>query len=696
MVQHVGHMLAEVAQLGLGTAAYRLGWEARARLGLAPALLASEWRRRIAQLRPCAATLTPLPLPDLDQLARRMPSEQTGRARDVLLHRADAILAGKVLCYGHMLLDFGEPIDWHRDPISGQRFALSHWSSLSLRQSSIDVKDLWELGRFSQVYPIARAAMLSPSRRAWLTRGLARQVRSFIAQNPAGYGVHWASGQEIAIRQLAWSFAASVLPQFVDAVGSVRLVRALYEAALHLEGTLPFAERAIPNNHVLAEATALLVSAAILPDAPRADRWRFLARRALDRAVSQQFYPDGGYLQQSHNYQRFALDLLIWATIAQEAGGLLPRPSWLAAMRRSVAFLRAQQCAKTGRLPNYGANDGAWLCPLADTAFGDFRPTLQTAAILAGQRRCYPPGPYDAHALWLLGPQRVDDALPPDARRPSMQSQSFPISGLHVLRGTDGEHFASFRCGSLRDRFAHQDMLHLDLTWRTHNLVADGGSFRYNGAAALHRHFSGPESHNTLLVDGYQQMHHHRRFTMLYPTRARLLDWMCDGPVRYVCGEHFGYCRYVPRVVHRRAVLYFVDDLWLVFDWAYGATARTARVHWLIDAEVTSADRVLALECDAGTLYAAAVDQRGGTLESELARGASDPPRGWISRHYGQRSPAWSWSIALPASGSLLTVFSGGRPPRIVCRGDRRFSVEAADSELSFEWHAAGLRDIRY
>src|SRR5882762_4347734 len=47
-----------------------------------------------------------------------------------VLERAERIRQGQFDLLGHSRLDFGTPVDWHRDPMSGLRTGLAHWSRI--------------------------------------------------------------------------------------------------------------------------------------------------------------------------------------------------------------------------------------------------------------------------------------------------------------------------------------------------------------------------------------------------------------------------------------------------------------------------------------------------------------------------------------------------------------------------------------
>ena len=200
----------ELRELGARRTAFRVGWEVRTRLGVAgrfssePSSLdqvgqarVGEWPRRLSFADPVALA---------DRLAPHVDAA-------ALLDRARGALQGRILCFGSWVADFGDPPDWHLNPLNGQRWDPSaHWTEALTDSSRMgDVKLSWEIGRFPHAYRAARAAAFNPASRTDLAAGLLRQMRLFIEENPYGRGLHWASGQEIVFRVMAWLFALDAL-----------------------------------------------------------------------------------------------------------------------------------------------------------------------------------------------------------------------------------------------------------------------------------------------------------------------------------------------------------------------------------------------------------------------------------------------------------------------------------------------------
>src|SRR5262249_14898383 len=147
-----------------------------------------------------------------------------------------------------------------------------------------DVKYIWEVARFPHAYHMTRAAMFFPGRAPQYASALQKQIDGFIAANPPGFGIHWASGQEVGFRLLSWLFAMDVLLSRVgDSAHAEAVVSdALLAGARHIDEHLDYARIAVYNNHLLSEALALFAVGVLLPEASESVRWRGLGRRILD------------------------------------------------------------------------------------------------------------------------------------------------------------------------------------------------------------------------------------------------------------------------------------------------------------------------------------------------------------------------------------------------------------------------------
>jgi len=671
--------MQELAELGPRGTLFRVGWELRGRTGLtmtvkgaAPPETGEEWTHRLHLEDPIALARAMRP---------RIPAYDLERLRT----RADLASTGRIRCFGRWFADFGNPIQWHRSPLTGGAWdALTPWFRALADERPGDVKFCWEVARFPHAYELARAATFFPDRAEAYAALLARQFQHFIESNPVGFGIHWASGQEVGFRLLAWVFALDVLLLRTKAGAQAEraVAAALVDGARHIEQHLDYARIAVYNNHLLSEAVALFAVGVLQQDNPDAARWREIGRRILDEEAERQFYPDGGYIQQSHNYHRVALQDYLWAYAFVRSLGDRPSDVWLRALARSLDFLVAHQNPADGRLPNYGSNDGALPSLLAACDFSDMRPTLQAVSVLVRGERIYEPGPWDEAPAWFLGVRALDAPL----RKPARRTVSFAATGAHVLRGDDPGSFGAFRCGTLRDRFSQIDMLHLDVWWRGLNVLVDAGSFQYNAAPEWHDHFMRTASHNTIEIDGLDQMKHHRQFKVLYLTKAALLHSSDSPRAALAEGEHYGYRRHPGAAVHRRSVVFVKDDLWIVVDRVEGTGAHTLRLQWLGGVfPWTAAANGMDLSTPSGPFSVRVLDEAGEAAAATVAAGVASPPRGWLSRYYGEKVAVPSLVVErrteLPAT--FVSVLSGAPYSASLTRN--RWTIELENERVVFD-----------
>jgi len=671
--------LQEIRELGLKGTAFRIGWELQKRSGLT-----GYWTRfQSNSEKPLNEKLEwfwadRLPFADPLSVADALQDRVSLHSKNKLLERAEGALTGRILCFGKWVGEFGAPTDWHRDPKTGlRRDPKVNWSqALEEGDDQGDVKLLWEAARFPHAYHIARAAAFFPDAAPGFAKALSAQMEDFAAANSVGRGIHWASGQEIAVRYIAWLFAldALLLSSSVDHRPSEVVRHGLYKAAQHVKGQISYARNAVYNNHLVAEGLLLYVAGALLNGNGTFQRLRKEGEEILTKECARQFYSDGGYIQLSHNYHRVALQYLLLAIAFARSTGNQVHAQWLSALARSLDFLLAHQNPNDGRLPNYGSNDGALPMILSTCDFSDFRPTLQAASVACRGERAYKPGPWDEEAAWLFGPQCLDLPL----RRPKSISVSFGRVGFHVLRSKQEKaSFAAFRCGSIRDRFSQIDMLHLDVFYKGENVLIDGGSYLYNGPPEWHNHFMETSSHNTVVVDGRDQMLHFRKFKCLYWTRAELLGFDENGDWSTTLGVHHGYQRYPGNCEHRRAIAFHATGLGIVRDTVTGLGIHRVRLHWLTGPFPHRFDAPkarLILQTPAGEFSIQMLRKGGKPATCDLIFGSESPPRGWVSRYYAEKRPVPSVASEVEehCPVQFVTVFGPGQPaitmgPKLIC-----------------------------
>jgi Heparinase II/III-like protein/Heparinase II/III N-terminus len=584
--------------------------------------------------------------------------------------QVEQIRAGRFTYFGHTTAQIGCPPDWHRNPFTGAAAPRDvHWSRIDERALG-DIKVIWEPSRFAWVYPLVRQHGREGDGDAaelfW------QLLEDWNRANPPGLGVNWRCAQEIGIRAMACAFA---LNAFRDARATTpeRIVLAGrlmwtcgHRIALDLDDAL-----SQQNNHGITAAAGLFTIGVLFPEFPESAGWADEGRRTLERLGRDLIYDDGSFVQHSLNYQRLMLHDYVWAFALAARAGLPLTDILRDRVRRSAELLWRLQDETTGSVPQYGHCDGALILPLDNCDALDFRPVTQAAAVLLDGVRWWPEGPWDEDLLWLFGLE----ALQRPVRIPVRDGVSARDGGYFALRGD--ETWAMTRCGAFRHRPGQPDMLHVDLWWRGHNVAIDAGTFSYSEGGEGEHALAGTAAHNTVTVDGADQMDRCGRFLWFPWITGRVLQPRRPaGETEYWEGEHDGYR---PRGVrHRRGILRIASSAWLIIDRLESRRRHSYRLHWLLpdgphawDEERLAVD----LRLREGN-YVIQVATAGAPAAGELVRAAADGS-GWRSRYYYSREPALSLAVKADAATALFATLLAPAPASVRIDAEQTIQVTA-------------------
>ena len=558
-----------------------------------------------------------------------------------VIGKADAVLAGRLTYFSRLSADLGFPFEWFSNPFTGSRVnAGRHWCDRSDFESDQgDIKFIWEPSRFAWVYDLVRAYAVTGNDR--YPRGFWTLVESWRRANPPNMGPNWQCGQECSLRTFALCFG---LLAFWDAPATTaeRVAMVAEMIATHaarIEANIEFA-LSQRNNHALSEAAALYTVGTLFTEFRKAVHWKRRGKALLEGEAPRQIYDDGSYIQHSMNYHRVMLHDYLWVLRLAELNGDRFSSELTDRLAKATDFLYQMQDGVSGRVPNYGANDGALVFPLTSCDYLDYRPVLQAAHYQLHRRRLYETGAWDEALLWLFGETGAKASVEPPPRR----STECHAGGYYTLRGS--ESWAMIRCHTFRERPGQCDMLHLDLWWRGRNILRDSGSYSYNSPPPWRHHFGSTSAHNTIRIDGRNQMIKGPRFMWFDWTRARFLEHRRDAEndTERWRGEHYGYQR-ACGVVHRREVRRSGETRWTIVDDLIGTGEHDVVLYWhLIDIDWCweSPGRELRLDLPEGSVWITVQWADGSSPEAEVIRGFEGPDlvSGWESLYYGERRPA--------------------------------------------------------
>jgi hypothetical protein len=569
-----------------------------------------------------------------------------GNADDVI-SRTDNLLKGRLVYFSRWEANIGFPPDWLLNPLDSQKYpGDEHWSVIpDLSERYGDIKCVWEASRFSQVFFLVRAYALTGDDK--YPEAFWTLVESWIDNNLPELGPNWKCGQEIAIRSFAWLFG---LYAFADCASSrveriAKLIKYLWYNALHIERNHWYAVRCIRNNHSLSEAAGLYTIGTLFPFLPHTSRWRTMGRYNLVKEATWQVCSDGSYIMHSMNYARLVVQLFTWCFRIAEVNEDAFTANVRSSARKLMNFLTGLQLGYSGRVPNYGSNDGALLFLLSSCDYLDYRPALNALSVTLDGKALYERGPWSEEAAWFNGGNAVDCSLDSYSLDCSLtkkmgiiepEGKLFPVGGYYVLRANDIS--VMIRCGKHIHRPGQADMLHVDAWYRGHNILVDSGTYSYNPRGGWGTYLASTAAHNTVTVDGRSQMNRLRRFMWAHWVHGRTLYFKRDGDAVVMIGEHHGYSP----VIHRRLVALSNKGL-LVIDKLFGdAMEHVFSLHWLLDDHSLTTFRH-GTSIQVGNHY---LQMRVGcshSFEGTWVRADELERRGWQSLYYGERLPAWSY-----------------------------------------------------
>lgn len=493
-----------------------------------------------------------------------------------LLTHADALTKGRVTYFFNDERSLGSPPRWFVNPYNGKEVTNpgKHWTELGDFDLNIgDVKLIWEPSRFYWLLVLARAYMVSGQQRYLET--INSWLNDWIAKNPLHIGPNWKCGQETSIRVMHLILSAGIMHQYEEPAEILQEL--VWKHLQRVEGNINYAI-AQDNNHGTSEASALYIGASWLIHAgfkaPKLQAFRKKGKSILEERIATLIKWDGTFSQYSMNYHRMVLDTMSWVLWNEYEMNITEGLSEPARSRIEKALHWMEALLdESGRVPNFGPNDGSLICKLDSNDYRDFRSSVRRLKVLLGKALADNLKKLDEAMFWLGIITNYTEA-PPAGDRQTQPLHHFPESG--IVRLNSDRSWVLFHYPNYEFRPSHCDFLHVDLWYRGENILRDAGSYSYNtgqDAPVDSAYFKSVKSHNTVSFDDKEPIPKIGRF--LYA------DWPQAEAVRVDADEK--YCqaqyRFRNRVNHKRRVQFIGDNTWLVTDF-FDGSHDTAELRW--------------------------------------------------------------------------------------------------------------------
>jgi hypothetical protein len=458
--------------------------------------------------------------------------------------------------------------------------------------------------------------------------------------------------------------------------GNPRFLDQIYAHQVYLD-RLP-SHGSSANNHLIAELAGRYAAACAFDWFAESARWRREAGAALIREIRAQTDSDGLNRELATDYHGFVAELVLAAAVEGTRIGDR-RAETMHAGIASMLDALAAVVDRSVHPPRQGdADDGYGY--VFDGGWGHGGGHDRWKALLALGDRLYEglpwwpqtPGGEVSTALLSAACGRVEI---PASTRPSVRTNLFSEAGVVLLRDLDDrvdEIWCRFDAGphgflSIAGH-AHADALSVELRIGGVDVLADPGTYTYQGDPAWRRYFISTRAHNVVEVAGVEQSTSEGAFLWTQSASGRLLhaSGLDGGAIAHAEASHDGYLRLEPPVVHKREVELNRSARTLqITDWIMGGDQHDVHLRFHLGPSIEAV-----LSGDMATLRWKGPEGDGymevvlpDALEWRAERGETDPISGWYSPAFGAKRPATVLVGAGVGDGPpLVTVFRLKQP----------------------------------
>jgi hypothetical protein len=524
----------------------------------------------------CSFFFRPFEISERVSLLRRHLPEHAKR----IIIEADKIRSHRFRLLAYQNVFYGEEIDWHFDAIHRLRSPLIPWFRINFLQFHEvgDHKITWELNRHQHLITLAKA---------WLLTGETQYVDEILAQwhswqygNPYPMGVNWASSLEVAFRSISWIWVDQLLAgcSTIQPVFREALLHALALNGRHIQRYL--STYFSPNTHLLGEALGLFFIGTLYPQISSAEDWKRLGWRILQEEALRQVRADGFYFEQTLYYHVYALDFLLHARVLASRNHVeVPSGFDQVIVKMLVALGALSQVAPPD---TFGDDDGGRLFDSSRNRAEHMTDPLSLGGSLYPDARLGRRNGATEEAIWLFGEQALFASE--GATAGALKSYIFSESGIYVLVTSepfpqrmviDAGPLGTGSCGH-----GHADSLSATLSFAERPWLVDAGTCCYVGPGNERDTFRGTRYHNTMTVDGIDQAQPEGPFSWSSIPATKVESYISAPTFTYFVASHSGYERLVQPVRHRRFVLNFDQNRYLIRDVAIGNGTHFLETAW--------------------------------------------------------------------------------------------------------------------
>lgn len=352
------------------------------------------------------------------------------------------------------------------------------WRNIKLNNYD-DIKVIWEYNRLEFILPMAVKFVKSNDN--LYKRNIIEMLDIWEDQNKYEYSINWNNNLEVAVRAINIVLTLMVLSD--DELNS-KYMNLLYLHGLHIYNEIDYSNCCIPNNHIIGEATALLLLSKIIVN-KECNRWYKKSIKILDKYIDT-IEVDGVSKENSFSYQWFVTKMYIFSLCFIEDDCLFKKIN--DRVNKSLKVLSYIYINKDVYL-HYGDNDDGFLYTIYEK-YNIIEDVKEYYNYFINNKIGNETLLFERILYKFNNKRIVNDVV--------NSSKCFCNKKIFVYN--DNNNLIFFNAKNIEGH-AHNDSLAINLIINGKEVLLDSGTYSYNLDRKTRSYYRGRESHSTILLE---------------------------------------------------------------------------------------------------------------------------------------------------------------------------------------------------
>lgn len=586
---------------------------------------------------------------------KELQLDLSAREKDVIIADADKSLQYRfdLLGSGEVVLD---PIKWSTDFIHGYEWKKGlyyrKYTQVDLSNNA-DVKVPRELSRCHHLIRLAVAYRLASKEK--YARAVIEHITDWIDENPLMYSINWGCAMDVGIRAVNWIWALSLINGYDAGHSDLRRIKeSLYQHGWFIYHNLEGSNFGYNNNHYFSDIVGLLHIALLFKGDKDANKWLRFAVKSFFRETRLQVLPSGMSYEGSTSYNRLVLELVMTTVILIKRNGIdVPPDIWY--RLESMFDFVMKLTMPDGTMPIVGDQDNGRLLPFGIEDLNDHQYLLSVGAMLfnRGDFKLKSTG-YNVYAALFAGTREEFNRI--TERESIKKSELIRDAGFALMCNEDNYLlFNTDNQGMYRDSGTEMSHTHCDwfsfvLSAKGIPFIIDPGSYVYSSNADARNLFRSTQMHNTVVVDGKNQVDFNEKLLWDMKRKATpvLNAWKSNENEDRIDCTHEGYSWLGERISHNRQIRFDKgNESWEIRDTVTETENHKVIAFFHFDPQVLCSlnDNSISLKSNGVELFMDFDINGASTIELE---------EGKVSKSYGQITDSKTLVVSAEGQKELI------------------------------------------